>query len=171
MRWKIIKPWNRKTLYFKYSFIIAFILSLVETIHNFEWGETNVLQTRSKSFSVSSCHELVLFILLVSLRHPLLRPRFHFKQVRNWCPVYLKGSKSFTSNYELLLKSNVAMINLFFQCHRSNAFHGSHVCSKIVRLHQSCPLHSPKCSSKFLGIWLIDILFSRNNSWSLLIEL
>ena len=81
--------------YFKFAFITIFVLHLVETIHNFEWGETNVLQTRSKSFSVSSCHELVLFILLVSLRNPLLRPRFHFKQVRTCWQVYLEGVISF----------------------------------------------------------------------------
>ena len=58
-------------------------LILVATIDNFKRGQENVIQARSTGFPVGAFHELLLSILLVTIRHSLLCTYFHIKQVGN----------------------------------------------------------------------------------------
>ena len=92
-------PWGKKNYYILWlkisanefysyfkdfeSLIHIYFSIQVATINNFKRGQENVFQARSTSFPLGACHELILSILLVTVRHSLLCPYFYFKQVMN----------------------------------------------------------------------------------------
>ena len=76
--------WIKLLLFELFENINSNLISiLVATINNFKRGQENVIQARSTSFPVGAFNELILFILLVTIRHSLLCTYFYIKQVGN----------------------------------------------------------------------------------------